>query len=298
VSDAAQVSTLSWIAGQSETDRRYCASNAGRFGFTCAEFAGILSSVVSRLCDNAASERECKRLVDSLRLDELLLARACARGIEKAWDEFITLYRPKLYSAARAIAGDDGLGRELADSLYADLFGTRVGPNGTRVSKLDSYTGRGSLEGWLRALLAQEFVDRHRSRRRLVNFDEEIQARCGHVADETVSSTEQIALVNATDIALAALPSEDRFLLSAHFLDERTLAEIGRMLDVHESTVLRRIEKVTGALRKQIIKELCRNSGMSRRAAEELLNVDVRDLPIDVGTRLAQKERGASFSSR
>ena len=55
---------------------------------------------------------------------------------------------------------------------YADLYGTTT-RDGQRVSKLASYTGRGSLEGWLRTVMAQEFVNRFRRQRRLVSLDEE-----------------------------------------------------------------------------------------------------------------------------
>ena len=65
--------------------------------------------------------------------------------------------------------------RELADSLYADLYGTRTA-DGRRISKLNSFTGRGSLEGWLRAVLAQEYVNRFRRQQRLVSLEEQVEA--------------------------------------------------------------------------------------------------------------------------
>ena len=63
-------------------------------------------------------------------------------------------YREKLRDAARAITRDDSRARELADSLYADLFGTRT-RDGCRISKLSHYSGRGALAGWLRTVLAR-----------------------------------------------------------------------------------------------------------------------------------------------
>ena len=43
----------------------------------------------------------------------------------------------------------------VADSLYGDLYGTTT-RDGQRISKLASYTGRGSLEGWLRTVVTAE----------------------------------------------------------------------------------------------------------------------------------------------
>src|SRR5947207_9166650 len=81
-------------------------------------------------------------------------------------------FREKLYDIARQITREDSAGRELADSVYADLYGTKT-REGERISKLSSYRGRGSLEGWLRTVLAQEYVNTYRKQRRLVSLDEE-----------------------------------------------------------------------------------------------------------------------------
>jgi RNA polymerase sigma-70 factor (ECF subfamily) len=86
-------------------------------------------------------------------------------------------------------------------------------------------------------------------------------------------------------------------VLSAYFLDQRTLAEIARMLGVHESTISRKIDKLTKALRKQILAGLVRR-GMARRQAEESLEVDVRDLKVDIRGKLAQESAPATFSEK
>ncbi len=227
--------------------------------------------------------------METLRLEDLVLARACARGHEAAWERLLILYREKLYTAASIIAREESVGRELADSLYAQLFGMRVRGDGERISKFESYLGRGSLEGWLRTILAQEYVNRFRSQRKLIGFDEAIGAhlRANSFSEPNLNNTQ---LADFTDAALRALSPEERFLLAAYYLDERTLAEIGRVLNVHESTISRRMEKTIVNLRKRILARL-RATGLSKRAAEEMLEADVRDLDIDVRNRLAQERR-------
>ena len=101
----------------------------------------------------------------ALRLEELALARACAAGNERAWQDFISRYRQKLHSMALHITRDGAHAAELADSLFADLYGVNA-RDGVRSSKLVFYTGRGSLEGWLRTVMAQEFINRYRKQKR------------------------------------------------------------------------------------------------------------------------------------
>ena len=270
-------------------------SGAARYGISPPEFERVLNAIAAKYLPAEAALEETRELLVTLRVEELALARACAAGDERAWQDFLTKFREKLYDAALAITKDDATGRELADSLYADLYGTTA-RDGRRVSKLESYTGRGSLEGWLRTVLAQEFVNRYRRQRRLVSLEEKDEAGVQFAAAEPAAMVAVDARVEAaTDEALALLSAEERFVLSAYFLDGRTLAEIGRMLGVHESTVSRKLEKITAALRKRIRSGLTAR-GMSKRQAEEALEADVRDVRVDVRARLAQESPPPAFS--
>ena len=53
---------------------------------------------------------------------DLELARRCAIGDEAAWDRFVLEFRPVLYRAADMLEPGGGA-RDLADALYADLYG-------------------------------------------------------------------------------------------------------------------------------------------------------------------------------
>ena len=212
-------------------------------------------------------------------------------GHEHAWEVFLTRYREKLYDIAGYITKESSAARELADSIYAELYGTTT-RDGQRTSKLASYTGRGSLEGWLRTVMAQEHINRYRRQRRLVSLDEETEEGFQFATPESEPAIAVDPRVEgATDEVLAALPSEDRFVLASYFLDGRTLAEIARTLGVHESTISRKLDKLAKSLRKQILASLGRR-GMSRRQAQEALEVDVRDLRVNIRSRLAQETAG------
>jgi RNA polymerase sigma-70 factor (ECF subfamily) len=274
----------------------YQKSKGEKFGLTGAQFSRILEEIAKKYLPAGAAERETHELCASLRLEELALARACAHGSQPAWEVFMLRYREKLYDIAGYIAREYSAARELADSLYADLYGTTV-RDGQRVSKLSSYTGRGSLEGWLRTVLAQEYVNRYRKQRRLVSLDEESEEGAQFAAPEPAPEVPtDPSLAAATDEALAALTPEDRFVLASYYLDGRTLAEIARTLHVHESTISRKVDKLTRTLRKQILAALVQR-GMSRRQAQEALEVDVRDLDLNLRSRL-QETSGEAFPQK
>jgi RNA polymerase sigma-70 factor (ECF subfamily) len=235
------------------------------------------------------SRRQQTAFFRGLKLADLVLARACASGKEPAWERFLALYRQPLVRAAIAITGGDTLGRDLADQLYAELFGLAT-RDGERRCPLDSYRGRGSLMGWLRTTLAQRHVDHHRRSHREQPL-EEFDAPAPNPEPEKPLA-ELTVLGKAIEEAFRWQDAEDRFLLAAHYLDGRTLLEIGRVLAVHEATVSRRLRRATDGIRKQVLKNLQR-SGMSRRAAEEALGTDPRDLDLNLKNLLQNSQSGA-----
>jgi RNA polymerase sigma-70 factor (ECF subfamily) len=272
-------------------------SGCEKIGLERETFQSVLCEVATKYLPSGASQSEAHTFLLTLRVEELALARACAAGYNSAWEVFLTRYREKLYQSALRIAREDSAARDLADSLYAELYGT-TSRDGERVSKLSSFTGRGSLEGWLRTVLAQEFVNRYRRTKRLVSLDEENEEGSQFAAPEPEPLPSADArLESVTDAALAALPSEDRMVLAAYYLDGRTLAEIARMLGVHESTISRKVDKLARMLRKKILAGMMQH-GMSRRQAEEALEADVRDLQVDIRRNLAQESGPVAFSEK
>jgi RNA polymerase sigma-70 factor (ECF subfamily) len=284
------------VAGVESVLRELC-QKGGDFGLGRERWAGILEEIAGKYLPAGASSRQTTELFASLHLEELALARACAAGQERAWEVFMARYREKLYDMAAHIAKESSAARELADWLYADLYGTSTRA-GQRVSKLSSYTGRGSLEGWLRTVLAQEFVNRYRRQRRLVSLDEKTEGGAQFAAaDSEAAVAVDPRVENATDEVLSRLAAEERFILAAYYLDERKLGEIARTLGVHESTISRKLDKLAKSLRKQILAALVK-TGMSRRQAEEALQVDVRDLRLNVRERVTQESESQAFPEK
>lgn len=278
---------MRWRAQSSRQPGWYATSRAQQWGLSLAETEAILAAVELRYLGQGAKPRERKQFRQRLHLDELFLARACARGHEAAWEQLWQRYRPSLQAAARALTREAAQAAELADSLFAELYGLRE-RNGERVSKLNSYTGIGSLQGWMCALLAQARVDQWRRERRLVALDEQEQLvkqlaappPGGGDAGQDATAP-RLQLEAALESVLQNIESPARLLLSLYFLDGWTLAQIGSLLHVHESTVSRRLERLLTQLRRQTRRQLER-SGMPARASAEAMHLDPRWLEVDV----------------
>jgi RNA polymerase sigma-70 factor (ECF subfamily) len=255
------------------------------------EFAEALETIGTR--DNygldpekKANVREREAFWRGLHLEELALARGCALGRESAWQRFLAKYREQLNRIAVEMTGSSGLGEELASALYSELFGLTE-REGKRCSPLLRYSGRGSLTGWLRAILAQRRVDRYRKIGRETELGEIEPAAA--VSED--SDLERLGdLRTAIKMTLSEASAEERFLLSAYYLDQHTLQEISGVLRVHVATISRKLNRATERLRKQLLQTL-KARGLSRRAAEEALGIDPRDVDINL-RKLLQKSEG------
>jgi RNA polymerase sigma-70 factor len=217
---------------------------------------------------------------------DLELARRCAAGEPAAWDHFVREYRPVLYRAADSLDPNGGA-REIADSLYAELYGV----NNAQRSLLLSFSGRSSLATWLRAVLCQRFVDRLRSQRRLepLPVDEDL-ADPGRVTLPVrgepidLNHGRYVELVRqALGRAIGQLGGRDRLRLSYYYIQDLTLAEIGRLFEEHEATVSRQLTRTRRALREVVEHELRAGAGLTEsQIADCLASVAADPGPLDL----------------
>jgi RNA polymerase sigma-70 factor (ECF subfamily) len=234
-------------------DRAFRRSNAPRWNLTRESFARALDrSVSSRFATEAgATPKAISDYVDSLNLEELALACACAEGQVSAWSFFLECYRPGLRAAARVIAGSDA-GEDLSDSIYAELYGLEE-RDGCRRSLFDYFHGRSRLSTWLRSILSQRNIDRARAAKRTRPLEEVDEAVSNerHARDPADPERRRFAEMaqSALTLAIRRLAPPDRLRLSAYYLQRLTLAQIGRLTGEHEATVSRRLDRIRRDLR-------------------------------------------------
>jgi RNA polymerase sigma factor (sigma-70 family) len=192
--------------------------------------------------------------------------------------------------------------QELADSLFAELYGLSAGKRG---SLLRYFHGRSSLKTWLRAVLAQRHVDRIRAGRKFEELEDEdgrdnaklpAAARELPVADPH-RARYLLKFANALQTSLANLDARDVELLRMYYGEQKKLAEIGRGLGEHESSVSRHLEKVRQDVRRAVEEILRggseavngdgRTGGMSEAEIALCFEYGAEDAPIDLDKLLS-----------
>jgi RNA polymerase sigma factor (sigma-70 family) len=261
---------------------------------------------VARFREKAPSSAELQSHLDHLHLEDLALACACADGAEIAWEYFVHSYRGYLRACAAAVlrrgtASPEA--RELADSLFAELYGLSEGQRG---SLFRYFHGRSSLKTWLRAVMAQRHVNLIRAGRKFEELRDEDGD--GGIKVPVAASTSQAAdphrrrylqlFSSALQTALDNLEPLDARRLKMYYAEEKKLAEIGRILGEHESSVSRHLEKVRRDLRHAVEEILRAGSGSAGGEAKGLSDSEIElcfeyaseDAPIDLDKLFSQRE--------
>jgi len=239
--------------------------------------------------------------VGTLRLKDLGLACACADGVAEAWEHFVGVYRGYLRACAGAMLARSASAPEagdLADSLFAELYGLSAEKRG---SLLRYFHGRSSLKTWLRAVLAQRHVDKIRAGRKFEELEDEdgrgqpesrIAARATLQVADPHRAKYLLKFTEALQTALKNLDARDVERLRMYYGEQKKLAEIGRALGEHESSVSRHLEKARGDVR-HAVEEILRGGseaangdgsivGMSEAEIALCFEYAAEDAPIDL----------------
>ncbi|HEU4434818.1 MAG TPA: sigma-70 family RNA polymerase sigma factor [Pyrinomonadaceae bacterium] len=249
--------------------------------------------------DPGTSKAEISKFIDELQADDVCLIVACERGDEKAWTELVERFTPAVRSAARSASSNEDAAEDLAQSIWAELYGLRTRTDGRPASKLAYYSGRGSLAGWLRAVVAQLAVDTFRKQSKLVQTEEDADldrlAQEVHVGDgqpalagkqnpeESMSNRfARTEMQQALSRSVQELNAEDRLLVKLYYFDNLRLREAGAVLGVHEATASRRLTRIQTDLRKRVSEILVAERGWTKAEAERSFSEVGQQLDTDV----------------
>src|SRR5690242_16423806 len=269
--------------------QRLLARASDNRSLACDALAPRISAAVEKYLlrdDPQISEAEIAKFIDGLQADDLCLIVACERGDENAWNDLVERFTATVRSAARSASSNEDAAEDLAQSIWAELYGLRTRKDGERASKLAYYSGRGSLAGWLRAVVGQLAVDTFRKQSRLVQTEEDTELdRLAHDAsaadgpavlagiptpEEAMSNRfAQADMQQALNCAIQELGAEDRLLVKLYYFDNLRLREAGAVLGVHEATASRRLTRIQTDLRKRVTRILIDECGWSPAETEK-----------------------------
>ena len=297
-----------------------CHQNAPNFGVTSECFSRSLNATIAKFAvkaGNDLSEKELTDFLDQIQADDLFMAIACANGNERAWWEFDQQHRSYMERVARHLARTEIDATDIVDAVYEQLYGTRI-VDGERVSKFATYSGRGSIRGWLRTVIWHSLVDRHRAGHDEVSLDEMTEnvgegGAHANFAEQPVGGDEGMidqitrdryrkATVTAIQNAFNGLEDHEKLILLYYHVENMKLREISRLVEnedsplrawfqrksaareknpagkIHESTVMRWLEKCYAKVLQSFRAQLQAESGLSEAEVAICTQLATQDL--------------------
>jgi len=232
---------------------------------------------------------EIKEFVDALNADDLCLIIACEKGDEKAWNDLVKNFDSTVKSAARKYSNNAEDAEDLASSIWAELYGLKHDKDGKLKTKLSYYSGRGSLAGWLRAVVSQLAVDEFRKQSKFVQIEEAREFE--NLANESSENSDNAKIVHASsnpeenfsakqtqrDVsdalkqAISNLEAEDKLILKLYYFDDLKLKDIGNTLGFHEATASRKIVRIQTDVRKSVERILIAEHGWKKEELKRYL---------------------------
>lgn len=282
-----------------------CASNYQNFDVPFDEFREAIANAARKYLVRFGqptaepSAAALNTFIGELQLSDLYLALGCLRGDENAWWTFDRLHRSFIERWTRRLVHTDSDADEVIDAVYVELFGTRM-VGAVRQSKFRTYTGRGTLRGWLRTIILHSVVDLYRTRKLEVSLTDtggnEDEPGAWNIAvggaedlmlSTVVRERYRSATTAALDKALATLDDHETLLLLYYHVEGLKLREIARIVEeprspirrwfqrrrsprgrVHESTVMRWLEKVYRKISDRFHAELAGKHGLKPEEIE------------------------------
>jgi RNA polymerase sigma-70 factor, ECF subfamily len=289
-------------------DRLLARANDSRLlsrDFLVPRVSAAVEKYLLRIDPNTPRE-DISRFIDEIQADDLCLIIACERGDENAWTDLVERFTATVRSAARSVSTNEDAAEDLAQSIWAELYGLRVRKDGMPASKLAYYSGRGSLAGWLRAVVAQLAVDTFRKQSRLVQAEEDTDldrlARDTNIAEgqamhagvpnpeESISNRfAQTDMQHALSQSVQELAAEDRLLVKLYYFDNLRLREAGVVLGVHEATASRRLTRIQTDLRKRVTRILIEERGWTQAETERSFAEVAQHLDTDLEALLSKE---------
>lgn len=187
---------------------------------------------------------------------ELELVNLARQGDEAAFEEIVQRYSPRVFRIASQFFRRREAVEDAAQEVFLKVY-----------TQLDSYEGRGSLEGWITRIATNTCINTLRSAKRRPEApitelteaeDDWLAQKLIDAADSRPSVENHLVAVNLAEKLLAMVPAEDRLVLSLMDGEELSVKEVVDVTGWSESKVKMRAMRARQRMR-QAVEKLFKN---------------------------------------
>jgi RNA polymerase sigma-70 factor (ECF subfamily) len=244
-------------------------------------FASQLARAAARSAVDAADP-------DSLNIEDLFLAAACAAGVPGAAEVFEARCGDRLRAAVAGATKSEEERREIEQRLRHLLL---VGSS-AEAPKLAGYGGQAPLDRWVAVVAQRQVVTTIRAEQA------ERRARTGAAREATAAALPlhpEVAILkvkyraefeDAMASALGTLGERDRLVLRLHLVSGLSVAQVGQMYGVSQSTASRWMADAREKVQSEMVERLQDKTGLASTDIRSLAALVASQLDLDMSRLL------------
>ena len=175
------------------------------------------------------------------------LIRRSIKGDGRAQQALYQLLAPKMFSVCKRYMGDTEAAEDVLQDGFVTLF-----------SKLDSYSGEGSFEGWARKIFVNTALMSLRKSDILKESDDIDSA--WDVSSDSPTVFENLGYGELMEM-IASLPSGFRTVFNMYVIEGYSHKEIGEALGISENTSRSQLQRARVMLQNKIKETREKNAG-------------------------------------
>jgi len=178
--------------------------------------------------------------MNTLQTDEQKLIQGCLNSEPWAQKEIYELYAPTMMSVCIRYVNNRETARDLLQDGFIKLF-----------TKIDTYSGLGSLPGWIHRIFVTTALE-HLRRNDALKQSENLDEHNSYIEDYEVTSIEKIS---ADDIlaCITQLPTGYRTVFNLYAIEGYSHFEIANILNISENTSRSQFMRARKILQKHIL---------------------------------------------
>jgi len=167
------------------------------------------------------------------------ILKGCLAGNSRDQELLYRRYSAKLYGVSLQYSGSHEDGRDVLQESFIKIF-----------TNLHTYSGKGSFEGWMRRIVVNTALEKHRNRYYLNKVDD-----ISNVAEPVGSpGAEDFSGMEAEDLLefIVELSPKYRMVFNLYALEGYAHKEIAEMLGISEGTSKSNLSRARAILQKKV----------------------------------------------
>jgi len=245
---------------------------------------------IAHLAGSLRSDLSLEQALQRLRIEELYLSFACARGDEQAIAIFLSEF---LRPAATSLLNLKLRENEREEILQLVQYRLLVSEE-SRPARILSFAAWAPLKSWLRATILNLALNQIRDRKRDLLFEAseyvEVPATTGNLELEHFKQLYQDEFKQCFRQAVLKLEPHQRNLLRLHYLAGMSIDRLAGIYNIHRATAARRLQRIRQILVEDTRDIMSARLGLSGPRLESILEIALSRLDVSIHDMLATVE--------